>query len=118
VFLPLVPAVLAGLAATFALAWYFGMSERRRLDWAPSNRPHEQQIVMPEAPGRRPQLFWFNLLLTLGLIVGMIVGVAPLPAMIMGAFAIAVTVNYPTIREQRERIAEHAPTRCGRWRTR
>lgn len=108
VFLPLVPAVLVGLAATFALAWYFGTSERRRLGWSPSSLPRQQHVMPPDAPERRPRLFYFNLLLTFALIGGMIVGAAPLPVMIMGAFAIAVTLNYPTIAEQRERIAAHA----------
>jgi CitMHS family citrate-Mg2+:H+ or citrate-Ca2+:H+ symporter len=108
VFLPLVPAVVVGLAATFALAWYFGSSERGRLGWVPSKTPPAPHLANPDAPERRPQLFSFNLLLTLALIGGMIVGIAPLPAMIMGAFAVAVTVNYPSITEQRERIAEHA----------
>lgn len=108
VFLPLVPAVLAGLAATFVLARHFGQSERRRLGWVPSGRPREQQIPLPDPPERRPHLFWANALLTAALIGGMVVGIAPLPVLILGAFAIAVTLNYPSISEQRERIAAHA----------
>lgn len=63
---------------------------------------------MPDRPERRPRVFWFNLLLTVALIAGMVAGIAPLPVMMMGAFAIAATVNYPTLREQRARIAAHA----------
>ncbi len=38
----------------------------------------------------------------------MILSVAPLPVLMMGAFAIAVTVNYPNLRDQRQRMAAHA----------
>lgn len=38
----------------------------------------------------------------------MILGLAPLPVLMMGAFAIAVTLNYPRLGEQRARIAAHA----------
>jgi CitMHS family citrate-Mg2+:H+ or citrate-Ca2+:H+ symporter len=61
-----------------------------------------------EAGVRRPRLFWFNLTLTLGLVAGMILGLAPLPVMMMGAFAIAATVNYPRLKDQKARITAHA----------
>ncbi len=108
-FLPLVPAVAVGLAATFALAWYLGMGERKRLGFAAGSAPFEP--VMHETrdkPERRPRLFWFNLVLTVLLVVGMVTGLAPLPALMMGGFAIAVTVNYPSLQEQRERLGSHA----------
>jgi CitMHS family citrate-Mg2+:H+ or citrate-Ca2+:H+ symporter len=57
---------------------------------------------------RRPKLFWFNLVLTVGLILGMVLGLAPLPVLMMGAFAVAVTVNYPRVSDQKARLAAHA----------
>jgi CitMHS family citrate-Mg2+:H+ or citrate-Ca2+:H+ symporter len=38
----------------------------------------------------------------------MILGVAPLPVLMMGAFALAVTINYPRLKYQKARIAAHA----------
>lgn len=38
----------------------------------------------------------------------MISGIAPLPTLMMGGFAIAVTVNYPSLNQQRERLGSHA----------
>ena len=109
IFLPLIPTVLIGLAATFALAWWFGVSERKRLAY-PSGVEggHPRKVDFGERPERRPRLFWFNLALTLLLVVGMITGIAPLPALMMGGFAIAVTVNYPSLDQQRERLGSHA----------
>lgn len=114
VFGPLVPAMLAGLLATLLLAFFLGRSERRRL--AASGCPISDGSLEPVSPFmadaepdiRRPGLFWFNLALTLGLVLGMAFGLAPLPVMMMGAFAIAATVNYPRLRDQKARLTAHA----------
>lgn len=113
VFGPLIPAMLVGFLSIFALAWLFGRSERRRL--AAAGPVAEGGVARPLAvkleideEARRPRLFWFNLGLTLLLVLGMILGFAPLPVMMMGAFAVAVTVNYPRLRDQKARISAHA----------
>lgn len=111
VFAGLVPAMIVGLLAVFALAWMFGRSERRRLAMAGNEGGIDAAAAltdMEKPDTRRPKLVWFNLALTLALMAGMILGLAPLPVMMMGAFAIAITVNYPSIREQQKRIADHA----------
>lgn len=117
VFLPLLPAMAIGLSAVLLMAWHFGMSERRRLAAAPSGTvadtsAGERTSPIPELPqnshARRPHLFWFNLALTLALVLGMLLSLAPLPVLMMGSFAIALTVNYPRLSEQKERLASHA----------
>lgn len=108
VFIPLLPAVAIGLAATFALAWVFGRAERRRLGWTQDRMKRGAAVEIASPPERRPRLFLVNLLLTLGLMAGLFTGLAPLPVLMMGAFAIAVTINYPSLRDQRERIEAHA----------
>ncbi len=50
----------------------------------------------------------FNLVLTAALLVLLVADVLPLALMFMIAFAIAITVNFPAIRDQRERIEAHA----------
>lgn len=111
VFGPLIPAMVTGLLAVFVLAWNLGRSERRRL----AVKGAGAMDMTMASPGmevdpaiRRPHLFWVNLALTLGLALGMILGLAPLPVMMMGAFAIAITVNYPRLRDQKARLAAHA----------
>lgn len=114
VFGPLVPAMLAGLLATFLLAYFLGRSEKRRLAatgtmvTGVSGEPATPFLPGADPAIRRPRLFWFNLALTLGLVLGMVFGLAPLPVMMMGAFAIAATVNYPKLRDQKARISAHA----------
>jgi CitMHS family citrate-Mg2+:H+ or citrate-Ca2+:H+ symporter len=119
VFLPLLPAMLAGVLTVFFLAWKFGHSERRRLAALPAGSAmashatgDAQSMQLPETAesvaARRPHLFWPNLILTLGLLLGMILGLAPLPVLMMGSFAIAITLNYPRLKEQKQRLAAHS----------
>jgi CitMHS family citrate-Mg2+:H+ or citrate-Ca2+:H+ symporter len=118
VFLPLLPAMGIGLFSILIMAWRFGHSERRRLaaltgvDAVPlaTGAGHALSMSLPtdNAAARRPHLLWFNLVLTIGLVLGMILGLAPLPVLMMGAFAIALTVNYPRLKEQKERLAAHS----------
>ncbi|MDZ4077592.1 MULTISPECIES: CitMHS family transporter [Hydrocarboniphaga] len=117
VFLPLLPAMIIGLIAVLGIAWLMGRSERARLALTPfgatagvmqadiaAHEPSDPEL----AAKRRPKLFWFNLLLTLALVGGLISGIAPLPVLMMGAFAIGITVNYPRMKDQRERFAAHS----------
>lgn len=108
VFVPLLPAMLITLAATFVVAWRLGIAERRRLAWTPEAMRHGAVTELETPPMRRPRLFVPNLLLTLALIGGMFAGIAPLPVLMMGGFALAITLNYPRLKDQRERIDDHA----------
>ena len=118
VFVPLLPAMIAGLLAVLFMSWRFGHAERRRLaalatagaaanDGSPLTA---SPALLPgsDADARRPHLFWFNLLLTIGLLFGMILSLAPLPVLMMGSFAIALTVNYPRLSEQKKRLQAHS----------
>ncbi|AUW60020.1 citrate transporter [Sphingobium sp. SCG-1] len=108
VFLPLLPALLITLAATFGLAWLFGRRERKRLGWTHDTMRQGAMVEIASPPERRPHMFVANLLLTLGLMVGLSLGIAPLPILMMGGFAIAATINYPRLNDQRKRIEAHA----------
>ena len=112
VFLPLLPAMAAGLAAVFALATLLGLSERRRLGVL--DLPESE--VEPEAEGTRaPRLRqMLNLLILAALMAGLIapafgVKTLPLPVLMMTAFALALTLNHPRPADQAARIAVHAP---------
>jgi citrate-Mg2+:H+ or citrate-Ca2+:H+ symporter, CitMHS family len=107
-FLPLIPAMVIALVAIFALAWFLGRAERKRLGWTPADMRRGAMVEIDSPPERRPRLFLPNLLLTLGLMAGMFTGIAPLPVLMIGAFAIAATMNYPGVAAQRERLDAHA----------
>lgn len=113
VFVGLIPVMLAGLLFAFGVAWYLGLKERRRLGWTASAQAPDTAVAgarNPAEPTHRPRLFWVNLLLTLGLVAAMALGLGPLPVLLMIAFALALLINYPSLVEQKARIAAHADT--------
>lgn len=123
VFLPMLPAMLAGCVGIVLLAWFMGVRERRRL----ATRAHlldipatiteeaaeEALSYLGDPEDKRPRLIWVNLALTIGLMAGLLLGLAPMPALVMGAFAIALCINYPDLVAQRRRLAAHAQNVVG-----
>lgn len=111
IFVPMIPAMLAGLAAIFAIAWAYGKRERARLGQLhlPGEQPGAAEVSVSQYPeARRPKLLWFNGALTLLLMATLIAGLLPMPVLFMIAFGIAMIVNYPCIQEQKKRIGAHA----------
>ncbi|MCF2131177.1 citrate:proton symporter [Strepomyces sp. STD 3.1] len=62
----------------------------------------------PNRPTLRPKLYWFNALLTVALLTAMIMEVLPIPVLFLLGAALALTVNFPHIPDQKARIAAHA----------
>ena len=62
----------------------------------------------PQRPTLRPKLFWFNAVLTVGLLVMLVVDVLSMPVLFAVATAIALTVNFPHVKEQQEAITRHS----------
>lgn len=66
-------------------------------------------VLDPDRPTLRPRLLWFNALLTLTVMTVLIGQWLPIPVIFLLAAGVALTVNFPRVAEQRERIAAHAP---------
>ncbi|MDQ0402902.1 citrate:proton symporter [Streptomyces sp. NPDC000349] len=62
----------------------------------------------PNRPTLRPRLYWFNALLTVALLTAMIMELLPIPVLFLLGAALALTVNFPHIPDQKARIAAHA----------
>ncbi|MBZ6172881.1 citrate:proton symporter [Streptomyces olivaceus] len=68
----------------------------------------EFQGLDPDRPTLRPGLYWFNALLTVALLTSMIMELLPIPVLFLLGAALALTVNFPHIPDQKARIAAHA----------
>ncbi|MER6159064.1 citrate:proton symporter [Streptomyces sp. NPDC001868] len=66
------------------------------------------QGLDPNRPTLRPKLYWFNALLTCALLTAMIMELLPIPVLFLLGAALALTVNFPHIPDQRARLAAHA----------
>ncbi|MER6787209.1 citrate:proton symporter [Streptomyces sp. NPDC000658] len=66
------------------------------------------QGLDPRRATLRPKLYWFNALLTVGLLTSMIMEWLPIPVLFLIGAALALTVNFPHIPDQKARLAAHA----------
>jgi len=106
-FNPVIPAMIAGIIWVLVAAYLLGKQERKRLGIL-ALHDEAVDVQLGSETSKRPQLFWFNLILTIVLIVSLVMGVLPLPILFMLAFAIALLVNYPKPDDQLERLTSHA----------
>lgn len=108
-FNPLLIPVMVGLLFVLLLAYVLGMKERKNVklpngqQWLSEQFHNDEDYVL-----ERPTLFWFNILLIIISVAALIAAFAPPHVIFMIAFAIAITVNYPNLKEQAERINAHA----------
>jgi CitMHS family citrate-Mg2+:H+ or citrate-Ca2+:H+ symporter len=110
IFVPMIPAMAAGVLAILVIAYLYGKRERARLGelhLRRRDRPQRnQRVAVPGCPPsqadlvqRRPDP---------GADVHLIAGLLPLPVLFMVAFSIAMIVNYPCLQQQKDRVAAHA----------
>lgn len=162
IFVPMIPALAAGLLFVFALAYGLGLRERKRLGTltledvtadpetvlvgagsgsgagakgrkggkkvtggagggtdaeapgthgaagAAEDGDEEHQGLDPNRATLRPKLYWFNAALTIALLTMMIREDLPIPVLFLLGAAIALTVNFPNVADQKARIAAHS----------
>lgn len=131
-FVPMIPALGAGLVAVFVIAYVLGLRERAKLrarvaepalagvgadgglggsdsgDDDAKGPGGDFDVLAPDRDSLRPKLIWFNTALTVALLIALISGVLPIAVLFMIGTGIALIVNYPSIKEQAARIASHA----------
>ncbi|GAB7107332.1 citrate:proton symporter [Streptomyces phaeofaciens JCM 4814] len=66
------------------------------------------QGLDPHRATLRPGLYWFNALLTVVLLTAMIMEWLPIPVLFLLGAALALTVNFPHMPDQKARIGAHA----------
>ncbi|MFD4870844.1 CitMHS family transporter [Streptomyces sp. NPDC058412] len=66
------------------------------------------QGLDPQRPTLRPRLYWFNAGFTVALLTAMITELLPIPVLFLLGAALALTVNFPHMPDQKARIAAHA----------
>lgn len=112
-FTPVIPAMMAGIGWVIFAAYVLGKRERTRLGIIELGDDYARHLGAGEVAAageslKRSRLIWFNFLLTVALMLGLITSFLPLAILFMLAFAIALLVNYPKMENQKERISAHA----------
>jgi CitMHS family citrate-Mg2+:H+ or citrate-Ca2+:H+ symporter len=108
IFRPMIGVQIVGLAFVFGAAWWLGRREERRLGTAGGSSAAVAAPDPAQDALHRPNLYWFNLLLTLLVLGTMISGLVEPVLVFMIGTAIALIVNYPHAEQQRARIDAHA----------
>lgn len=103
-FMLLLPVMLFGLAWVLLVAVIFGIRERRRLGVV------EVDLQADKKPRSVVDTYryLFNSALTLTLLAMLIMGTLPMATLFMIAFALAMLVNFPDLKQQKKLIAKHA----------
>jgi len=112
-FVPMIGVQAVGLAFVFGAAYWLGRREERRLGM--QERAHSAEIANSGAgqdagvASRRPRFLLLNVALTVVVLGSMISGrIDPAVAFMVGTI-IALTINFPALKAQQDRISAHAP---------
>lgn len=114
IFKPMIGVQVVGLVFVFAVSWWLGWREERRLGLSGAGGPSDQPVLVAVAPLvadgglARPKLFWLNLVVTLIVMGVLIAGVVPPAVAFMVGLAAALLINFPKVAQQRDRIDAHA----------
>ena len=109
-FLPVLPAVIAGLVCVLVFAALLGLREKRRLGAVALKRVEYKaaELTEEEKALARPHLFWVNVILIIAAIVTLLFsGFAP-AVVFMLAYVVATVINYPKVADTKARVDAHA----------
>jgi CitMHS family citrate-Mg2+:H+ or citrate-Ca2+:H+ symporter len=110
-FIPLIPVMICGLLWVIFSAYVLGLKERKRLGIIILNDPAPVvgEIAATIAANKGvSKVYWFNLLLTVVLMVLLVMDVLPLAILFASAFSIALVVNFPDAQQQQDQILRHS----------
>jgi len=79
-----------------------------REDSGASSSSLADTVLDPNRPTLRPKLLWFNLAMTVTIMVLLVVDILPLPYLFMVGSAIALVVNFPRVSDQAKMLASHS----------
>jgi len=106
IFTPMIVVQVVGLAFVFAASVMLGLREERRLSLRPNQASPVQAVG--DSGNEHPR-FFVNVIITLVVLGVMITGrVDPVIAFMLGT-VIALSLNFPSLKAQQERIIAHAP---------
>lgn len=109
---PLVPGMVIAIIYVIGVAYYLGLKERKRLGIVNvDNKALEEMAASvsdEELELRRPKLIWFNFILTILVMYTLISGKLPSAVTFELGVALALIINYPKLKTQRDLIERNA----------
>lgn len=105
------PAMALGILYSLGVAYYLGVKERKRLGISNLGIDISElkvEVSPEELALKRPKLFWVNLIVTLAVVGILLLGMIPATMCFAVGTMIALTINFPNIKEQRSVINQNA----------
>lgn len=109
-FMPVLIPVLVGLVFVMVVAFLLGRKEKKALNAVELQGIEYKEALLTEAEQAllRPKNFWINIFLIVAAIVSLLFsGFAP-AVVFMVFFVLAIVINYPAVKEQKDRVDAHA----------
>lgn len=117
----LIPVQIIGLVLLIVLAVLLAICEKRLIakrggfnkklyeEANPLVEGAQDEASLKAASLRRPKLLWLNTLLALAFICVLVWGIVPAGFTFMIGVSVVLPLNYPNMKDQMERIKDHAP---------
>lgn len=106
VFIPIMPAMAAGILFAFVVAYILGKRSKRHITTATDI--DIEDVKKEESLLKRPKMLIPNAFLTVSLIVCLVMELLPIPALFMVWFGVAILINYPNLSIQNSVVKKHA----------
>lgn len=114
----LAPGMIASIIYMLGVAFYLGVKERKRIGIQNLSEKDIKELTTVTDPEelalRRPKNVWINAILTIGLVILLMVGKLPVVGKLPSAFlflvgtALALVINYKSLKDQKNRIQDNA----------
>lgn len=114
----LAPGMIASIIYMLGVAFYLGVKERKRIGIQNLSEKDIIELTTVTDPEelalRRPKNVWINAILTIGLVILLMVGKLPVVGKLPSAFlflvgtALALVINYKSLKDQKNRIQDNA----------
>jgi len=107
IFTPNVFAIVGGIIWVLFVAYWLGKKERKRLRVIEFVYDHKASLTDEQKLYRRPNLFWFNAVMTILLVVILMNGWIPAAVLFIIASVLALLINYPGLAIQQRILRSH-----------
>lgn len=107
-FSPMAIPVVCGLIFVLVIAFFLGKNERKHIKEVEGEIEIGLKTDEAKLALERPKLFPVNIILIVVAIGILIKGILPPHVVFMLAFTLALIINYPHVKDQRERVDAHA----------
>lgn len=108
----LTPGMIASVIFMLGVAYYLGLKERKRLGIQTLTDADIEALTTPTDPEelalKRPKLVWVNGIMTIVLVYMLIKGTFPSVFLFLVGTALALVINYKSLKDQKQRIQDNA----------